>query len=184
MSHKQAVLLGLVCGAFAAAACSPASAGDVPSAAAKDKDDIVQVPPLDEIIIRGRREKLSRLKAEVLKAKEAFYDAFDQVNTVKEYETHCDSEVPVDTHIAARVCNPEFVHAATSDEAMSVLEGYPGRPASMVISAKMPAYHQYVHDLVHQSPKLRKVLGRYYALSKHYEAVRKEKFKGKWFVWD
>jgi hypothetical protein len=55
-------------------------------------------------------------------------------------------------------------------------------PASMVISGRMPAYHKYANDLVHQSPKLRKTLGLYYALTQHYEAVRK--FKGKWFVCD
>jgi len=153
----------------------------VAGTASKEQADTVEVP---EVSIKGHREKLSQLKAEIEKAQDAFYDAFNQVNKVKEYETHCDMEVPIDTHIATRVCNPEFVHTATRDEAMMYLGLYLARPASMVISGKMPAYHKYVHDLVHQNSKLRKTLGLYYALTQHYEAVRKEKFKGKWIVWD
>jgi len=117
----------------------------------------------DEIIIHGRKKKLSQLEAEIIKAQDAFYDAFNKV----------------------------FVHTATRDEARRVLDQYPGRPggdpgppASMVVSGKMRAYHKYVHDLVHQNPQLRETLGRYYALTQHYLAVRKEKFRGKWFVWD
>ena len=181
MSHKRTVLLWLLCGAFAVPACSLAAAEDVAGTASKEKADTVEVP---EVIIKGHKEKLSRLEAEVVKAQDAFYDAFNQVNTVKEYETHCDTEMPVDSHIHRRVCNPEFVHRATQDEAMAALGLGVARPGSMVIIGKMPAYHKYVRDLVHQNPKLRKALGLYYSLSQHYEAVRKERFKGKWFVWD
>ena len=188
VNHKQAVLLGLLCSALAAAACSVASAEVVTSGAAKEKDDTVPVP---EVVIKGHREKLSQLEAEIVKAQDAFYDAFNQANKVKEYETHCEIGAPIGTFIKTRVCNPEFVHTATSDEARRVMNQYPGRPsgdpgptASMVISGKMPAYHKYVHDLVRQNPNLRKTLGVYYALTQHYLAVRKEKFKGKWFVWD
>jgi hypothetical protein len=190
VSHKRTVLLGLLCGAFAVAAYSLAAAEDVADTASKEKADTVEVP---EVIIKGHKEKLSQLEAEVIKAQDAFYDAFNQVNAVKEYETHCDMETPLDSHIVRRVCNPEFVHTATQDEAMAFLGtgltpgGGGPRPtpaASIVISGKMPAYHKYVHDLVHQNPKLRNALGVYYALSQHYEAVRKEKFKGKWIVWD
>ena len=56
---------------------------------------------------------------------------------------------------------------------------YLARPARMVISGKMPAYPQ-----VERNPDLRKALGSYYVLAQHYEAIRKEKSKGKWFVWD
>jgi hypothetical protein len=186
VSHKRTVVLGLLCGAFAVGACSLAAAEGVAGTASKEKADTVEVP---EVIIKGQEEKLSQLEAEVIKAQDAFYDAFNQVNTVKEYETHCDMEMPLDSHIPRRVCNPQFVHSAGQDEAMALLGAGltpPGggptsstSPPSMVISGKMPAYHKYVRDLVHQNPKLRRALGLYYLLSQHYEAVRKEKFKGK-----
>ena len=181
MSRKRTVLLGLLSGAFAVAAYSFAAAEDATGSASKEKADTVEVP---EVIIKGHKEKLSQLEAEVIKAQDAFYDAFNRANTVKEYETRCDMEMPVGSHIRRRVCNPEFVHRATQDEAMAALGLGVARPGSMVIIGKMPAYHKYVHDLVRQNPRLREKLGTYYALSQRYEAVRKEKFKGKWIVWD
>lgn len=190
MSHKRTGSLGLLCGVFAVAAYSLAAADEAAATTSKEKADTVEVP---EVIIKGHKEKLSQLEAEVIRAQDAFYDAFNQASTVKEYETHCDMGMPLDSHILRRVCNPQFVHSATQDESMALLGAgltpggggpSPTTPASIIISRKMSAYHKYVRDLVHRDPQLRKALGLYYSLSQHYEAVRKEKFKGKWIVWD
>ena len=182
MEHKQAFWLSFLCGAFVVAAGSAASAQDTASTAAKDKDDTIQVP---EIIINGQDEKLSELKAEVFKAEDAFFEAFNRVNTKPEYRTYCDFELPIDSHLRWRICKPQFVEDATEEEGQSYLPfGHAARPASMVINQKMPEYRQYLHKLVKQDPTLRKALGQYYALSQHYDAVFKERLKGKWFVWD
>jgi hypothetical protein len=181
MNHKQAVLLSLACGVFVVAACSLAAAEDAASTVTKEKDN-VQVP---EIIINGRKETLSQLKAEIYKAEDEFFKAFNEANDKPEYRTYCDLEAPIDSHILQRVCKPQFIDDATEGEAQSVLPfGHPARPAISVINQKMPEYRKYMRDLVKKDPKLRKALGQYYALYQHYGVVFKEKLKGRWFVWN
>ena len=199
MNQKRTSLLSVLGSALAVAAWSVATAEDVSSSAAKDKDTI-QVP---EIIINGHKESLSQLQAEIYKAEDDFIEAFNQANTKPEYRTSCGFKLDTDTHIPTRVCRPEFVREATEADAQAYLGnlsvshkpslGGPGgqiiagplaRPASMVISEKMPAYRKHMRDLVRRNPKLREALGQYYALRQHYDAVSKEKLKGRWFVWD
>jgi hypothetical protein len=78
--------------------------------------------------------KLSTLRVEIYAAEDAFCEAFNQVNTERQYHTFCDSETATEIRQKVHVCKPEFVSDA-----------YVG-----------------------------KALGRYYALTQHYAAVRKE----------
>jgi hypothetical protein len=187
VNHAQAVLFGLV-GALVFAAHPLGAAEEGRSTAADHEDDKVQVP---EIIINGHKEKLSQLQTEVYKAEDDFFEAFNRVNTDPEFETHCGFELPIDSHIQKRVCRPQFVNDSTEEDMLSHLDSrfmvgpvHPGRPANMEISHKMSAYRNHIRDLVRNDPELRKALGQYYALAQQYNAVFKQKLKGKWFVWD
>jgi hypothetical protein len=88
------------------------------------------------------------------------------------------------------VCAPKFVDTATEVESQALVRGlqdghfYWAPPASEVIKEKMPAYRKRVIELARNDPKLGKTARDYLAQTKHYEAVRKQKFKGKWLVWD
>ena len=83
-----------------------------------------------------------------------------------------------------RLCKPHFADTANEAEAQAFFEGQAAIPAWAVIAARMPAYRKHLRDLVQKDPKLIAAARRYYELTKHYEAVRKEKFKGRWLVWD
>jgi hypothetical protein len=183
VNHQQTVSFGLVCVASLAIACSVAAAADAPGTLAKD--DTIQVPSIDEIIINGQRDKLSQLRAEIYKAEDAVYDAFNQVNTEQQYHTYCGIETATKMRQKVHVCKPEFVSDAYQG-AMGLMGGDPGAlaVAQHIIETRMPLYKAHLHELAHQNPALGKALGRYFALTQHYEAVRKEKFKGKWIVWD
>jgi hypothetical protein len=165
---------------LAAASCSVAAAEDAASMAAKETDDTIQVP---EIIIDGRT--LSQLKSEIYKAEEAFYEAFNEVNTEGQYHTVCGIETATEMQQKVHVCKPEFISDAYQEELWRGLQGgLVVGLAAFRINARMPLYKEHVRDLVQKNPKLRKALGYYYGLTEHYEAVRREKLKGKWFVWD
>lgn len=188
MNHARAVLFGLVCSAFVVAGHPLGAAEKEQTSAANHQDDSVEVP---NVIINGQKAKLSQLKAEMYKAEDVFFEAFNRVNTDPQYKTHCDSEVRVDSHIQTHVCRPQFVDDATEEDMLSHLQSrfmagpyHPGRPANMVISQKMTDYHKHIRELVRKNPDLRKALGQYYALTQHYNAIFKEKMKDKWFVWD
>jgi hypothetical protein len=140
--------------------------------------------PLEEIIVGARKEKLSELHQKIEKSEDAFYEAYNKADTEPEYKIHCGDEIPTGTRMPAHVCKPQFVDTATADEAQGFLYGYAAMPAWMVIASRMPAYEKHMREVVEKDPKLIAAVRDYYLLTKHYEAVRKEKFKGKWLVWD
>jgi len=185
------VVLALVCGALLASAVAIAAAEDVASSGAGEpKSDTIKLDPLDEIIIKGHRAKLRELRQEIEKAEDAFYDAFNEVNTVPEYRTYCGIETATGTRISTHVCKPEFVNSATKGDLstflyeLGVTGGHPERASGSVINEKMAGYWQHIQDLLRKDPKLRKALSHYCALTVRYQAEFEEKRKGKWFFWD
>jgi hypothetical protein len=182
VNHKQTVSFGLVCIAFFATVCSVAAAEGVPRPVATD--DTIQVPSIDEIIINGQRDKLSKLRVEIYRAEDAFYEAFNQVNTEQQYHTYCRIETATEMRQKVHVCKPEFISDAYEAAFANGADPSALELARSIIETRMPLYKAHLHELAHQDPKLGKALGRYFTLTQHYEAVRKEKFKGKWIVWD
>src|SRR5215831_10568043 len=123
-------------------------------------------------IINGHGGSLRELRQEAEKAEEAFYDAFNEVNTVPEYRTHCGMEMPIDTHIPKHVCKPESADTANKNDVnlvlyairpgfvqnrggVGALSGRPEQPSASVINGKMPDYRKHIRELVHKDPKLR-----------------------------
>jgi len=178
MNHKRVVLIGLIYVALSVTGHPVTAAADGTSALATDKDDTIPVPPLDEVIVTGRKEKLSQLRVEVNQAEDAFYQAFNEINTEARYHTICDTEIATEMREKVHVCKPQFVTDAFQ---VGMITGELDVAAS-IMDSRMPLYKAHVHKLVHENPQLAKALGRYYALKQHYDAVHKERFKGKWFA--
>jgi hypothetical protein len=147
---------------------------------------IAQKPadPLDEVEINAQREKLSVMRAEMVKLEERFYGAYNKLNSDDQYDIVCAVEAPTGSNIHSRVCRPVFVNRATEEEAQGFLLGYSVPPAKMVILAKSPDYEKNVLAVINQHPELRRIVREREALEKRYELVRKKKFKGRLIVWD
>jgi hypothetical protein len=145
---------------------------------------------LDEVIINARKEKLSKLTHELEKSQDRFFEAYNQINTVREYQVHCSEVTHTGTWIRDRECKPQFIDTATAQEAREYLDTLSipgasmGTPAAITIAARMPDFQKHVQALVDKNPQLRKMVIEYNAQIKHYQDVRKLKFKGHWFVWD
>lgn len=67
---------------------------------------------IDEITVT--RKRLDTLKREVDQAQEDMFEAFNDHNSDDQLDIHCYREVPMNSHIARRVCRPVFVDTATS----------------------------------------------------------------------
>jgi hypothetical protein len=178
------MLSALICGAFLATAFAVSAATDTATSAEAQQDTPNQQNSLDEVIIAAQREKLSRLREELQKTENAFYEEFNKINTDPQYETHCRFKSRAGSCILEHVCTPKFVDTAFEVEAQAFTRNYYAPPANDVILEKMPSYRKKVLELTQKDAKLGKTARDYLALTKHYEAVRKQKFKGKWFVWD
>jgi hypothetical protein len=138
--------------------------------------------PLDEVTVHARRESLNKLHEEIGKTEEAFYKAYNKANTEPDYVINCRDDRAGMSNV--RVCNPRFVDAANEAETQGFFSGVAALPAWVVVAARRPAYQKHMLDVVQKNPELIAAARKYYELSKHYDAVRKEKFKGRWLVWD
>jgi hypothetical protein len=77
---------------------------------------------LGTVVVEGRRATLTELKLEIDRLDDAFYERFNELNTVPEYETHCFLHAPLGTRIQKRYCHPVFVDAARREVASMVLQ--------------------------------------------------------------
>jgi hypothetical protein len=145
------------------------------------------VEPEDRVIVAARKEKLSQLVRDIAKSEDAFFEAYNHVNTVPEYNVHCTVETSLGTHISHRECTPQFVNTAREDGSMNIIaslaEDVPtpahGQTSNQVINDKTADYKKHLVAVVSQDPKLLKMLHDYDALKKQYETLRHEKIKGK-----
>ena len=141
--------------------------------------------PLAEVEINAQREKLSVMRAEMVKLEDRFYAEYNKLNSDHQYDMVCNVDAPTGTRLKSRSCQPVFVNTATEEEAKSFLwGGHTVPPAIMVINGKWPAYEKNMLSVINQHAELRKLIREREALGKRYEAVRKIKFKGKLIVVD
>jgi hypothetical protein len=146
--------------------------------------------PMEEVTINARRESLNKLREEMGKTEEAFYKAYNKANTEPDYQINCrDERVHMDDRLSlamtyVRACNPRFVDKANEAETQGFFYGYAAIPAGLVIVSRLPAYQKHMLDVVQKNPDLIAAARKYYEIAKHYDAVRKEKFKDHWLVWD
>ena len=138
-----------------------------------------QEGPDSEITVEGKREKLSRLRKEILEAEAAFYEKFDHVNTVQGYETHCTREPMPNSHILRQVCTPKFIHdiSAAGMEYLGVRTYAPMGPGVAALKAR--GYLKYLHEMIQRDPTLHQAAHDYDALVKEYQSTRDEKINGK-----
>jgi hypothetical protein len=86
--------------------------------AAADGDD----GPLDELVVRGLRTRLSELRREVVELEERFYSRYNELNEIDDFDVHCGEEAPTGTLIVKRACEPVYASNAIRQEAVGGLQ--------------------------------------------------------------
>jgi hypothetical protein len=143
--------------------------------------------PLDEVAVNARHEKLSVISKEIDKLEEQFYAEYNKVNNDPQYQIDCSNESH--TLWEMRVCQPVYVRKALQAQAVIFATGgsygaEAAGQATMTILLKTSDYQKNMLEVVKRHPQLLKLLKERSALVQRYGVVRKEKFKGKTFVWD
>jgi hypothetical protein len=69
--------------------------------------DSKSLETLEEIVVRGQKPLL-RLRVELYKSEDAFYDLFNSLNSDDEYDVYCRREMRTGSHITRRVCMANF----------------------------------------------------------------------------
>jgi hypothetical protein len=140
----------------------------------------------EEVIVTAHREKLRELTRDLAKAEDSFFNAYNRVNTIREFDVHCDVVTPTGTLFSSRECTPRFAQDAREDEAKATLEAFTGgfsggqiaiphgMTANEVINVKYSDYKKHLLEVVTKDPQLRKMLQDYIVLKKQHEVTLKE----------
>jgi hypothetical protein len=134
--------------------------------------------PLAEVEITGTRARLREMREEIVRLEDKFYQRFNELNTDDQYDVHCNMEQPTGTLLKYRVCRPEFVSTATSEEAKGFLGGYSVAPANMVIMAKYPDFEKQALSVINKDRGLRSLIRERDAVEARYENLRQLEFGG------
>jgi hypothetical protein len=139
-----------------------------------------------EVIVAAHREKLRVLTHDLAKAEDAFFNAYNRVNTIREFDVHCNVVTPTGTLFSHRECAPRFAQDAIEDEGKATLEAFTGgvkggrvtiprgMTANEVINLKYSDYKKHLVEVVTKDPELRKMLQDYNVLKRQYDVTLKE----------
>ena len=152
---------------------------------------------LEEVQINGRQARLAELRKQIAAAEERLVDAFNRFNTVDDFRMSCEDTAPLGTRLKTRECQAKYVMEARAFDARETLEWmkncamdpacppFPPDPITPAqVDLKGPDFNRNLAALVKQHPELRREVARQAALKRQYEAARKEKFKGRWVVFE
>jgi hypothetical protein len=99
---------------------------------------VPQVAGADEVIVRGRRG--DRMRAELERVENAFYDRFNALNSRDEFDIVCMNDAPLGSRMPVRECLPEFALTAERRVAQDVLrrmQGFGGSSDSQIHFMRM-----------------------------------------------
>jgi hypothetical protein len=145
---------------------------------------------LEEVIVTTTT--LKDLQQRIDRLEDAFYERFNALNAVRDFDTYCHEEARVGTRIARRYCRAVYVDNALEKEAQDYavflqrsspstgrggktppVIGGPPVPALIEVEARKEAYRQNLRDVVGAHPELLELLVERSRLGDRYEALRR-----------
>lgn len=131
---------------------------------------------LDEAVVSGTR--LWDLRQAVIKADDAFYALFNELNQNDDFDMHCRVERLIGLHITQRMCRPGYLEAAQADEAREALASMKGEPATIaappahVLLQREAEWRDNLLAVINSDPRLQKLFRERERLQRSYEAER------------
>jgi len=156
-----------------------ASAGAAQVASAAAATESTELP---EVQVMGKR--LSQMRQDIIKTEDKFFALFNELNKDDDYDVHCGNEARTGTRLKQRVCRVHYYEKAQADEARAFLTGDYAPPADMIALERGPEYEKKALAVINAHPELRKLIRERDALEKKYNATRKERFKGRWILFE
>lgn len=154
-----------------------------------------QTTTVDEIVVCGSRAQLEQLRDGIVKLEDRFFELYNELNTVPEFDIRCRVEARTGTRIELRACRPVFEERAQEEEGQQALQmrqyihdqlnaknpnprisGSPPAPPLLFIEARRPAFRQNMRSVVARDERLASLLQERDTLIKRYDNVRREIF--------
>jgi hypothetical protein len=159
---------------------------------------------LDQVIVRGGPKALAALRQEMIRLEERYFERYNELNTVDDFDVHCDAETSAGTKLKRRRCQANYMRDALAAEGAGHLEflkkhdprkapaagqlSIPGappqeqtlmgslpQPAIMDIEIRRKEYQQNLIDVSKKHPELAKMLSDLSGLNKRYEAIQRSR---------
>jgi len=147
-----------------------------------DAADVTSSPApgitLEEVIVYGNRT-LDSLRQEVFRAEEAFYDAFNAVNSNDEFDISCTRRAPTGSRMLRRVCEARFVKDLNEDFAQAFLRGEPLPPINPMIMYKGGLLVEEMRTVAREDPLVLQALIRLAETKEKFEEERKRRCAGR-----
>ena len=147
------------------------------SAAWAQQADDASSDVVDEIIVRGQKSLL-RMRLEVYKAEDRFYELYNVLNDDDDFDILCRKEAPVGSHIMRRVCKANFERLPDADDAAVLGMGLGAAPGEIVKVKKRALLMEKMEKLVTDNPELLEALTDLDETRKTFEATKSERCGG------
>lgn len=140
---------------------------------------------LEEVLVTTAT--LKDLQVRIDRLEDAFYERFNALNTVRDFDTHCHQEARIGTRIERRYCRAVYVDKALEKEAQDytiflqrssskTVNGGPPPSAMVDIEPRREAYRQNLRDVVGRHPELLELLAERSKLGERYETLHRKTF--------
>ena len=135
------------------ALCCAACAGVALAQAPETGAEAVGGPPSvgDEIIVEGRG--VGALRSEIIRAEEAVFARFNDINSGDEFDIDCRMEIPLGSRIPRRVCRANYwreVEVNIAEEAVRWLQGSAYSGPTQPERGLQPYKGKLLHDEIRQ----------------------------------
>lgn len=133
---------------------------------------------LDEVIVSGMT--LRQMRDAIIAAEQRFYDRYNEVNRVDDFDIHCRNHAPLGTRIKRRECLIAFQEEAQMQYARAVLTGgYSPDPVMMTLERR-DEFRRNALAVINGDARLRRLLRERERLEEKYQAERRKRFNGRW----
>jgi len=133
---------------------------------------------IEEIIVY-REQTLNTLRLEVYRVEEAFYDAFNAVNSNDEFDIECERRSPTGTHMKFRICEARFVKDLNEEFAEAFMRGEPAPAVNPALMAKGKMLVDEMKSVAAENPDVLQAWIELAETTQRFEAERERRCGGR-----
>jgi len=145
---------------------------------------------LDEVTVSGERVKIEAMRKEIVQLEDRFYDRYNELNTVEDFDIHCIEEARTGTRFIKRTCRAVYMDRAFAEEGQAafkilqrsreggraVVDSGPPESATLVVQRRLPEYKKNLEEVARKDAELTRLLEERGRVIKQYEAALKNTF--------
>jgi hypothetical protein len=158
--------------------------------AVSDDNTAAAAEELEQVIVRGGPKALAALRKEMIRLEDDFFDRYNELNTIKDFDVHCAAETSAGTKLRRRRCQANYMRDALELEAEGhadfIMKNPPNYlpepppligslppPAIMDIEIRRKEYQQNLIDVSKKNPELAQMLSKFSDLHNRYRDIQR-----------